>query len=135
MLRGKWIFPQSYSAGTSSVSHILGTIGDHKVAVASVRCQNQSAAGDANLVIWDLLNTFPNIRVLVMVGIGAGMPDYESNPVQDVRLGDVVVGAASNGSDGGVCIYKEGAQGLELQRTADSVPTALRAALDRLCLR
>ncbi|KAL7949328.1 hypothetical protein V8C42DRAFT_350993 [Trichoderma barbatum] len=42
----------------------------------------------------DMLHSFPNIRIGLMVGIGGGAP----SPKHDIRLGDVVVGISSNGS-------------------------------------
>jgi nucleoside phosphorylase len=54
----------------------------------------------------DMLHTFPDIRVSLLVGIGAGIPDYESDDVRDIRLGDVVI--SSDKENGGVVLYDFG---------------------------
>jgi nucleoside phosphorylase len=43
-----------------------------------------------------MLNSFPNVRIGLMVGIGGGAPSLDHN----IRLGDVVVSAISNGMGG-----------------------------------
>ncbi|KAK1243856.1 hypothetical protein MKX08_001994 [Trichoderma sp. CBMAI-0020] len=51
-------------------------------------------------VINALLNSFPNIRVSLLVGIGSGAPSLK----HDIRLGDVVVGISGN-EEGGIFQY------------------------------
>lgn len=58
-----------------------------------------SAAGVAR----DMLHSFPNIRIGLMVGIGGGAPTSK----HDIRLGDVVVSKPENGL-GGVFQYDFG---------------------------
>ena len=41
------------------------------------------------------MRTFPNIRIGLMVGIGGGAPSEH----HDIRLGDVVLGAPTNGKN------------------------------------
>ncbi|KLP10572.1 uncharacterized protein Y057_3779 [Fusarium fujikuroi] len=61
-------------------------MGKHDVVVASLPRAEYGIAPAAS-VARDMLRTFPNIRVGLMVGIGGGAP----RPEHDIRLGDVVV--------------------------------------------
>ncbi|RDW87049.1 uncharacterized protein DSM5745_03691 [Aspergillus mulundensis] len=131
MQQGSWLLTQTCPTGKQE-GFMMGEIGEHKVAATIVQCHNQALTGAPKNVVRELLETFPNIRVLLVVGIASGMPDYESEPVQDIRLADVVVGAPSKHVDGDVRVYYEGFSGFRLKRTLDNVPTALRAALDKL---
>lgn len=44
----------------------------------------------------DMLHSFPNIRIGLLVGIGGGAPSSK----HDIRLGDVVVSAAGSNHSG-----------------------------------
>ncbi|KEY73950.1 hypothetical protein S7711_09447 [Stachybotrys chartarum IBT 7711] len=57
----------------------------------------------AATVARDMLHSFPNIRIGLMVGIGGGAPTAE----HDVRLGDIVV-SGRDGDEGGVFQYDFG---------------------------
>jgi nucleoside phosphorylase len=61
-----------------------------------------------------MLNSFPNVRVGLMVGIGGGVPTAN----HDIRLGDVVV-SSRQGETGGVYQYDYGKtiQGQSFQQT------------------
>jgi nucleoside phosphorylase len=76
-------------------------------------------------------NSFPNVRIGLLVGIGGGVPSER----HDVRLGDVVVSAPRDGK-GGVFQYDFGKtmQGRSFQHTRflNQPPTALRTALTGL---
>ncbi|EXL51560.1 hypothetical protein FOCG_09484 [Fusarium oxysporum f. sp. radicis-lycopersici 26381] len=78
-----------------------------------------------------MLHSFLNVKISLMVGIGGGAPTSE----HDIRLGDVVVGASSNGR-GTVFRYDFGkaVQGQEFQWTGflNHPPTILRAAVHGL---
>ena len=78
-----------------------------------------------------MLNAFPNIRIGLLVGIGGGAPTSR----KDIRLGDVVVSSAGQGS-GGIFQYDFGrtVQDLEFQTTGflNQAPTALRTAISAL---
>ncbi|OGM47583.1 hypothetical protein ABOM_004259 [Aspergillus bombycis] len=107
--------------------YTLGKIGKHNVVIAVLphgECGTASAAS----VAANMLNSFPNIRIGLMVGIGGGVPSEK----HDVRLGDVVVSAARNG-EGGVFQYDFGksiqAQGFEHTRLLNQPPTTLRTAI------
>ncbi|UKZ89842.1 uncharacterized protein TrAFT101_004883 [Trichoderma asperellum] len=106
-------------------SYILGSIGKHNVVIA-VLPLDQGTASAAN-VATNLLRTFPNIRVGLLVGIGGGAPSKK----HDIRLGDVVVSAPSGG-DGGIFQYDFGKTIQEgaFQRTGhlNKPPPVLRSA-------
>ncbi|KAH8649881.1 hypothetical protein BX600DRAFT_528913 [Xylariales sp. PMI_506] len=76
----------------------------------------------------DMLHSFPNIRIGLMVGIGGGAPSSK----QDIRLGDIVVSAPRHGK-GGVLQYDFGKtiqeQGFQAARFLDQPPTTLGAAV------
>lgn len=78
-----------------------------------------------------MLNAFPNIRIGLLVGIGGGAP----TPQKDIRLGDVAVSSAGQGT-GGVFQYDFGRtmQDMELKTTGflNRAPTALRTAISAL---
>ena len=70
-------------------SYILGRIGQHNVVLAFFFLHSP---GSVATVATDLLRSFPNVRFGLMVGVGGGAPSNPSDdPLQDIRLGDVVV--------------------------------------------
>lgn len=79
-------------------------------------------------VAGDMLHSFPNIRIGLMVGIGGGAPSAK----HDIRLGDVVVSAPSD-RKGGVFQYDFGKtiQGKTFQYTRflNQPPSILRTAI------
>jgi nucleoside phosphorylase len=80
-------------------TYILGRIGDHNVAMASLpigEIGNNSAAQVAS----HMQRTFPLIKIGLLVGIGGGVP----SPKHDIRLGDIVVSKPSK-ENGGVLQY------------------------------
>jgi len=83
-------------------SYSFGRMGKHDVVVASLPRAEYGIAPAAS-VARDMLRTFPNIRVGLMVGIGGGAP----RPEHDIRLGDVVVSVPS-GEKGGVLHHSRG---------------------------
>lgn len=83
-------------------SYALGSIGEHNVAIAVMPSGEYGTASAAG-VARDMLSSFPNIRIGLMVGIGGGAP----NAKHDIRLGDVVVSEPGNGL-GGVYQYDFG---------------------------
>jgi nucleoside phosphorylase len=71
--------------------YLLGDIpavngGRHTIALSLANIGNNIAAARATL----LLEHFPAIRSIIMVGIAGGVP-YSSKPEEHVRLGDIVV--------------------------------------------
>jgi nucleoside phosphorylase len=111
-------------------SYVLGKIGSHNVVIA-VLPDAEYGTTSAAAVARDMLHSFPNVRVGLMVGIGGGAP----NRKRDVRLGDVVV-SSRNGGQGGVFQYDFGKtiQNQAFQETGslDQPPMVLRTAVSRL---
>lgn len=73
-------------------TYLLGSIGNHNVVVACLP-RDEYGAMSAAAVAKDMMHAFPQIRFGLLVGTGAGIPDYESDNVRDIRLGDVLVGS------------------------------------------
>ncbi|KAH8659428.1 hypothetical protein BGZ61DRAFT_433523, partial [Ilyonectria robusta] len=121
--------PEFVSTNDSN-DYTLGKIGKHNVVIA-VLPHGEYGISSAAGVAKDMLHSFPNVRMGLMVGIGGGAP----NSKQDIRLGDVVVSASSNGK-GAVFQYDFGkaVQGQEFQETGflNLPPTVLRAAVNGL---
>ena len=111
-------------------SYALGRVGKHNVAIA-VLPDSEYGTNSAATVARDMVHTFPNIRIGLMVGIGGGAP----NDKHDIRLGDVVV-SSPQGGKGGVYQYDFGKtiQEKPFQPTGflDQPPTALRTAVSNL---
>ncbi|KAE8406146.1 nucleoside phosphorylase domain-containing protein [Aspergillus pseudonomiae] len=107
--------------------YTLGKIGKHNVVIA-VLPDGEHGTASAASVAANMLNSFPNVRIGLMVGIGSGVPSEK----HDIRLGDVVVSAARNG-EGGVFQYDFGksiqAQSFEHIRFLNQPPTTLRTAI------
>ncbi|XEV01773.1 hypothetical protein FSHL1_007060 [Fusarium sambucinum] len=104
--------PEAVSVNDSN-DYTLGKIGRHNVVIA-VLPLGEYGIPSATGVAKDMLHSFPNVRVGLMVGIGGGAPTDKN----DIRLGDVVVGITSNG-EGSVFQYDFGkaVQGQEFQAT------------------
>ncbi|KAL2155355.1 hypothetical protein VTH82DRAFT_96 [Thermothelomyces myriococcoides] len=87
-------------------SYTLGRIGKHYVVIAVLPFRNYGIASAATAAR-DMVRTFPNVRIGLMVGIGGGAP----GPKHDIRLGDVVVSVRSDQNGylyGGVYQYDFG---------------------------
>jgi nucleoside phosphorylase len=82
--------------------YTLGSISGHNV-VISVLPKGQYGTSTATRVVEEMLHSFPNIRIGLMVGIGGGAPSQK----HDIRLGDVVV-STPGGGHGGVFQYDFG---------------------------
>lgn len=77
-------------------TYTWGCIEEHNVVLASLPAGVYGTVSAAT-VASSLLSSFPQVRVGLLVGIGAGIP----RPGYDIRLGDVVVSEPS-GQSGGV---------------------------------
>ncbi|KAL9096319.1 MAG: hypothetical protein Q9165_001316 [Trypethelium subeluteriae] len=110
--------------------YTLGRIGNHNIVIA-VLPDAEYGISSATSVARDMLYTFPNIRIGLMVGIGGGAPTAK----HDIRLGDIIVSAPREGN-GGVFQYDFGKtiQGQEFQFTGflNQPPTFLRTAVNGL---
>ncbi|KAF2807352.1 purine and uridine phosphorylase [Mytilinidion resinicola] len=107
--------------------YTLGEIGKHYVVVA-VLPEGEYGISSAASVARDMLHSFPNVRIGLMVGIGGGAP----SPEHDIRLGDIVVSAPRDGK-GGVLQYDYGKtiqnQSFQCTGFLNQPPTLLRTAV------
>jgi nucleoside phosphorylase len=111
-------------------NYTLGRVGKHNVVIA-VLPKGEYGIACAASVATDMLHSFPNVRIGLMVGIGGGAP----SPEHDIRLGDIVVSTPGNGN-GGVFQYDFGKtiQDQSFQQTGflNQPPTLLRTAVSGL---
>ncbi|KAL6919050.1 hypothetical protein FSST1_003076 [Fusarium sambucinum] len=94
--------PPEYVSQNDSNVYILGRVGRHNVVMASLP-KGEYGTTTAATVANDMLHSFPNVRIGLMVGIGGGAP----SPAHDIRLGDIVV-SSRDGDQGGVFQYDFG---------------------------
>ncbi|KAK6503298.1 hypothetical protein TWF481_008325 [Arthrobotrys musiformis] len=80
-------------AGNDSNTYTLGRIGAHNVVMA---CANEPGGVAASTLGSNIMKTFPNVRYILMVGIGGGIPSSK----YPVRLGDIVVSEPTGRSPG-----------------------------------
>lgn len=83
-------------------NYTFGRMGEHNLVIASLPAGVYGTISAATTA-QHMLSSFPNIRIGLMVGIGAGIPRLDS----DIRLGDVVV-SQPDGTCGGVVQYDLG---------------------------
>ncbi|PQE12785.1 Ankyrin repeat protein [Rutstroemia sp. NJR-2017a BBW] len=86
--------PEYVSPNDNNI-YTLGRVGKHKVVIA-VLPDGEYGIAAAVGVARDMLHSFPNIRIGLMVGIGGGAPSRK----HDIRLGDIVVSAPRDGKSG-----------------------------------
>jgi nucleoside phosphorylase len=91
-----------YISTSDNNDYTLGMIGDHNIVICA-STDGEYGVASAAIVARDMLYSFHNIRICLMVGIGGGAP----SPKHDIRLGDVVVSASCSGN-GGVFQYDFG---------------------------
>ncbi|GJC84210.1 hypothetical protein ColLi_07048 [Colletotrichum liriopes] len=90
------------TAQSDNNTYALGTMGNHNVVIAVMPKREYGIAAAAT-VARDMVHSFPNVRIGLMVGVGGGAPSQQ----HDIRLGDVVVGCRGAGN-GGVIQYDYG---------------------------
>ncbi|THW85207.1 hypothetical protein D6D15_08240 [Aureobasidium pullulans] len=117
-------------AASDDNAYTLGEIADHKIAIA-VLPHGEYGTSSAATVATNMLHSFPNIRVGLMVGVGGGAPTAEN----DIRLGDIVV-SSPRGGTGGVYQYDYGKriQNSEFKSTChlNQPPSAVLTAMSKL---
>ncbi|PNP53273.1 hypothetical protein FNYG_15754 [Fusarium nygamai] len=105
----------------------LGKIGKHNIVMA-VLPDGEYGTDSAASVATNMLGSFPNVRIGLLVGIGGGAPSGK----HDIRLGDIVVSAPRDG-EGGVFQYDFGKtvqdQVFQNTRFLDQPPRTLRTAV------
>jgi nucleoside phosphorylase len=90
------VYPDLPQDENDSNTYTLGRIGQHNVVLACLPSGTMGTDAAATAAK-DLLRSFPKIRFGLMVGVGGGAPGYPSdNPIEDIRLGDVVVSNPGN---------------------------------------
>lgn len=117
----------SYVSPNDGNDYSLGKMGEHNVVIAVLPDSEYGTASAAHVAA-NMQNTFINIRIRLLVGIGGGVPSNK----HDVRLGDVVV-SASRGGQGAVFQNDFGKsiqdQDFQHTRLLDQPPHILRAAV------
>ena len=91
-----------YVSPNDNNDYTLGKVGKHNVVLAVLPKGEYGIASAAN-VARDMVHSFPNVRIGLMVGIGGGAPSRK----HDIRLGDIVVSNPHDGQ-GGVFQYDFG---------------------------
>ncbi|KAM0425053.1 hypothetical protein ACHAPT_009612 [Fusarium lateritium] len=71
--------------GPRKYVYSFGRIGDHKIVIAR---PHQTGTVKAAQCAATVSQQFPNVRFALMIGIGAGIPNF---PKYDIRLGDIAV--------------------------------------------
>ncbi|KAL7908525.1 hypothetical protein GGI35DRAFT_469555 [Trichoderma velutinum] len=119
-----------YVSPNDNNDYTLGTVGKHNVVIA-VLPDGEYGTASAAIVARDMLHSFPNVRIGLMVGIGGGAPSMK----HDIRLGDVVVSAPRDG-EGGVFQYDFGKtiqnQSFQYTQFLNQPPIVLRTAVNGL---
>lgn len=119
-----------YVAPHDTNDYTLGRVGNHNVVIAVLPDGGYGTVSAAS-VARDMLHSFPNLRIRLMVGIGGGAP----SPKHDIRLGDVVVSTPCDGKSGvfqydfGKAIHGEGFRPTGF---LNQPPKILRAAVSGL---
>ncbi|KAB8211945.1 nucleoside phosphorylase domain-containing protein [Aspergillus parasiticus] len=126
--------PQTPPQEADQNTYLLGAMSGFKVVIACLP-KDEVGASSAAVVATGMLFTFPNIRVGIMVGIGAGIPHYDDDDeTRDIRLGDVVIGSDRGSS--GVIVYDFGKRlpngSFENIYALDRPPRTLRTALAKM---
>lgn len=87
-------------------TYICGAINGHTVVVATCP-QGETGNVNAGRLTGSMFKTFPNIRMTVLVGIGGGIPRStpSEDPLNDIHLGDIVVGWPGDGKP--ACVYHD----------------------------
>ncbi|UKZ77609.1 hypothetical protein TrVFT333_005333 [Trichoderma virens FT-333] len=108
-------------------NYTLGSVGKHNVVIATLPLGEYGIASAAT-VARDMMHSFPNVRIGLMVGIGGGAPSGN----HDIRLGDIVVSAPKDGN-GGLLQYDFGKniqdQSFLTTGVLNQPPVTLRTAL------
>ncbi|KAJ6436863.1 g-protein beta wd-40 repeats containing [Purpureocillium lavendulum] len=119
-----------YVSSHDNNHYTLGKFGKHNVVIA-VLPEGEYGISSAAGVAKDMLHSFPNVRIGLMVGIGGGAPSRK----HDIRLGDIVVSTSRDGR-GALFQYDFGKaiQGQDFQETAllNQPPIVLRTAVSGL---
>ncbi|KAL4969832.1 uncharacterized protein BDV14DRAFT_195363 [Aspergillus stella-maris] len=81
--------------------YITGLLGQHAV-VHTLSPIGSPGSTSLVITLHHMKRSFPNLRVLIVVGHATGAPDITALPNSDIRLGDVVVGVPTAKNAAGV---------------------------------
>ncbi|KAF5722638.1 ankyrin repeat L25 [Fusarium mundagurra] len=121
--------PVDNAAINDDNKYTLGSIGKHNVVIA-VLPYGQYGLVNAATTLKDMTRTFSNLRAVLMVGVGGGVPG-----AKDIRLGDIVVGSVGRNSSGVIQYdYGRAVQGQEFAVTGhlNQPPMAFLTAMSAL---
>ena len=93
-----------YDSHYDENTYICGAINGHAVVIATCP-QGEMGNVNAGRLTGSMFKTFPNIRMAMLVSIGGGIPRSppSKDPLEDIHLGDVVVGCPGDGKPS--CVY------------------------------
>lgn len=93
-------------------TYIFGSMSGHNVAIATTPPGLRTNV-NAGRLVGPMFRTFPSIKMVLLVGIGGGVPNPvpASNAIHDIHLGDVVVGWTTDGRSA-VVYYDSGVSGV-----------------------
>jgi nucleoside phosphorylase len=96
----------TYDTHYDENTYICGSIKGHAVVVATCP-PGETGNVNAGRLTASMFKTFPNIRMAVLVGIGGGIPRQEisEDALENLHLGDVVVGWPGDGKP--ACVYHD----------------------------
>ena len=106
------------------ITYTLGSMGLHNVVIGCLPLDWGGSDAAATIAVW-MTNTFPCIKLCLIVGLGSGIPNK-------VRLGDVVVGIPHNGSASVVEGQMDGSKGCKRAAEMGHPPSILLSALTKL---
>jgi nucleoside phosphorylase len=119
-----------YLSSNDNNDYTLGKVGKHNVVIA-VLPDGEYGLATAAGVARDMVHSFPNVRIGLMVGIAGGAPSKK----HDIRLGDIVVGIPRD-RESGLFEFDFGkaiqGQDFEYIKFLDQPPPVLRAAVNGL---
>ena len=118
--------------GQDTNTYLAGRIHDHNVVIACLPAGIDGLVAAAT-VGNNMARTFTNLKFMLLVGIGGGIPNLPNGV--DIRLGDVVV-SQPNVTSGGVIQYDKGKSvdgvGFIRKGTLNTPPTVLLTAIKTL---
>ncbi|KAI9778746.1 MAG: hypothetical protein M1816_003919 [Peltula sp. TS41687] len=96
----------SYDTHYDENTYICGAIKGHAVVLATCP-PGETGNINAGRLTGSMFKTFPNIRMAILVGIGGGIPrqTISEDSLENIHLGDVVVGWPADGKP--ACVYHD----------------------------
>lgn len=98
--------PPQYNTHYDENTYLFGSINNHAVVIATCP-QGRTGNVNAGRLTFAMFKTFREIRMVLLVGIGGGIPSphISADSSKNVHLGDVVVGHPGDSKP--ACIYHE----------------------------